>query len=180
LVLLLPGFGRFDKISAMSADPDWLPLAAGDIGEVLAVAARLHPGLPERAEVFAEKLRLCPAGCRKLVAGGKLVGYGLAHPWRLNAAPKLDAFLETLPASPECLYLHDVAVLPDGRGRGAARAYVEYLQALARSLGLGRLALVSVYGTIPLWEKLGFTAVSAGAPPLPSYGPSGAYMVKKL
>jgi len=147
---------------------------------VLAIAGRLHPGLPERAEVFAEKLRLFPDGCRKLVSDGKLTGYGLAHPWLLSSAPKLDAFLEALPASPDCLYLHDAAVLPEGRGRGAARAYVQYLEALARSLGLGRLALVSVYGTVPLWEKLGFTVVSAGAPPTPSYGPSAAYMIKGI
>lgn len=159
---------------------DWLPLTGGDIAEVFAAAARLHPALPERAEVLAEKLRLFPDGCRKFAAGGRLAGYGLAHPWTLGSAPKLDSFLGALPAAPDCLYLHDVAILPEARGRGAARAYVEYLQGLARRLGLSRLALISVYGTVPLWEKLGFTVVSAGAPPLPSYGPSAVYMLKIL
>ena len=159
---------------------DWLPLTDADIGEVFAAAARLHPGLPERAEVLAEKLRLFPAGCRKLAAAGRLAGYGLAHPWTLGSAPKLDAFLGALPAAPGCLYLHDVAILPEARGRGAAGAYVDYLGRVAGELGLRRLALVSVYGTAPLWEKLGFAAVPAGAPPLPSYGPSAAYMLKPL
>ncbi|MCM2267640.1 MAG: GNAT family N-acetyltransferase [Elusimicrobiales bacterium] len=159
---------------------DWKPLEAADMPQVLAIAARLHPELPERLEVLAEKRRLFPDGCRKLMAGLDMAGYGLAHPWRLNAAPRVDAFLELLPSAPDCLYLHDVAVLSEGRGRGAAGAYVVYLEGLARKLGLGHLALVSVYGTVPLWEKLGFKSVSAGAPPLPSYGPSAAYMAKKL
>lgn len=159
---------------------DWKPLEAGDIPAVLAIAGQLHPELPERLEVLAEKRRLFPDGGRKLVAGGVMVGYGLAHPWRLNAAPKLNAFMEKLPAAADCLYLHDVAVLPEGRGRGATGAYVVYLEGLARKLGLGYLALVSVYGTVPLWEKLGFKTVLAGAPPLPSYGPTAAYMLKAL
>lgn len=159
---------------------DWIPLEPGDIAAVCAIAARLHPELPERPEVLAEKRRLFPEGCRKLMAGADMLGYGLAHPWRLNAAPKLDSFLEKLPAAPGCLYLHDVGILPEARGRRAAGAYVAYLEELARRLGLGHLALVSVYGTVPLWEKLGFKTVSAGAPPLPSYGPTAAYMLKPL
>lgn len=147
---------------------------------VIAIAGRLHPDLPERLEVLDEKRRLFPDGCRKLLVGADMAGYGLAHPWRLNAPPKLNAFLESLPAAPDCLYLHDVAVLPEGRGSGAAGAYVVYLEGLARKLGLVHLALVSVYGTVPLWEKLGFKSVSAGAPLLPSYGPSAAYMLKEL
>lgn len=164
----------------MDAAFDWLPLTDGDMDGVCAVAARLHPGLPERAEVLAEKLRLFPAGCRKLAAGGRLAGYGLAHPWTLGSAPKLDAFLGALPAAPDCLYLHDVAILPEARGRGAAGAYVEYLGRVAGELGLRRLALVSVYGTAPLWTRFGFAPVSAGVPPLASYGPSAVYMVKTL
>lgn len=159
-------------------ESEWLALESVDIAAVCEIAGRLHPGLPERHEVFAEKLRLFPEGCRKLLLGGAMAGYGLGHPWTLGCAPKLDAFLERLPASPNCLYLHDVAILPEARGRNAAGAYVVYLEDLARRLGLGQLALVSVYGTVPLWEKLGFKTVAAGAPPLPSYGPTAAYMLK--
>jgi GNAT superfamily N-acetyltransferase len=174
------GRARFGKMSYMLVDADWKPLEAADMPQVLAIAARLHPELPERLEVLAEKRRLFPEGGRKLVVDGAFAGYGLAHPWRLNAAPKLNAFLEQLPAAPDCLYLHDVAVLPEGRGRNAAGAYVVYMEGLARALGLGHLALVSVYGTVPLWGKLGFKTVLAGAPSLPSYGPSAFYMFKPL
>lgn len=156
----------------------WLPLAEGDLAALCAAAARLHPGLPERPEVFAEKLRLCPEGCRKLEAGGALAGYAIGHPWTLGSAPKLDAFLGALPAAPDCFYIHDVAVLPAARGLGAAAAYVDYAAGLARGRGLRALALVSVYGTAPLWARLGFAP--AAGPGLASYGPGAVYMTRPL
>lgn len=154
----------------------WLRLGEEDLGALCAAAALLHPGLPERREVFAEKLRLCPEGCRKLAAGGSLAGYAIGHPWTLGSAPGLDAFLGGLPAAPDCFYIHDVAVLPAARGGGAAAAYVAYAAALARSRGLRALALVSVYGTAAFWARLGFAP--AAGPGLASYGPGAAYMTR--
>jgi GNAT superfamily N-acetyltransferase len=156
----------------------WLPLEHADLPALGAIAARLHPGLPERPEVFAEKLRLFPGGCLKFTAGGAMAGYGLAHPWALGAAPRLDSFLGALPETPGCLYVHDVAVLPGARGLGASVNFMGRMERLARDGGLGALALVSVYGTAPLWERFGFAA--APGPELASYGPGAVYMVKKL
>jgi hypothetical protein len=163
----------------MKMPPDWKFMEPGDIPAVCAIAGWLHTALPERAEVFAEKLQLFPEGCRKLVAGEKLVGYGFAHPWLLASAPKLDTLLEALPAHPACLYIHDVAILPEARGYGAAGGYVASMEALALSLRLWQLTLVSVYGTAPLWAKYGFKPVSFGLP-LASYGPGAAYMYREL
>ncbi|HEY9595677.1 MAG TPA: hypothetical protein VHE79_14455 [Spirochaetia bacterium] len=65
----------------------WLPLAPSDLVSVTAIAERIHPGLPERPEVFAEKIALFAAGCRRLVRGSETVGYGIAHPWMLHSVP---------------------------------------------------------------------------------------------
>ena len=70
----------------------------------------VHVGLGERPEVFAEKLRLYPQGCLALALGERVAGYVFSHPWRIGDAPPLDAFLGALPASPDCLYLHDIAI----------------------------------------------------------------------
>ena len=141
----------------------------------------VHPALPERPEVFAEKLRLYSPGCRKLVLRGRIVGYGIAHPWMLDAIPPLDAFLVALPPAPQCLYIHDVAVLPAARGRGAAQRYVGVIRGLAASAGVDSLALVSVYGTHVLWSRFGFRVVvnERIEPQLASYGPSARYMVRE-
>ena len=97
--------------------------------------------------------------------------------------PPLDGFLERLPDKSDCLYLHDVAVLPDFRGGGVARAYVATIEGHARSSGIATLALVSVYATRPLWEHLGFRAVAADPPlsaKLASYGANATYMLRDL
>jgi ribosomal protein S18 acetylase RimI-like enzyme len=162
--------------------PHWRPARASDLPAISTIAARIHPDLPERPEVLAEKMRLYPDGCRVLIAGDTIVGYGLAHPWTQHHIPPLDGFLQTLPDGADCLYVHDVAVLPDFRG-GAARDYVTTIEALARASGLTMLALVSVYATRPLWERLGFHPVAADEQlriKLTSYGEAATYMLRDL
>jgi ribosomal protein S18 acetylase RimI-like enzyme len=163
--------------------PHWRPARTGDLPTIGAIAARVHPELPERQEVFAEKIGLYPDGCRVLVAGDEIAGYGLSHPWVLQRIPALDGFLHVLPDDADCLYLHDVAVLPDVRGRGVAREYVAIIDELARDSGIAALALVSVYATRPMWKHLGFRAVTADAglsAKLSSYGAGATYMLRDL
>ena len=162
--------------------PHWRPAHITDLPAFGTIAARIHPGLPERPEVFAEKMRLYPDGCRVLIADEEIAGYGLSHPWRRHRIPPLDGFLERLPDDADCLYVHDVAVLPDHRG-GAARAYVAKMEELARASGIAALALVSVYATRPLWERFGFRPVTADAElraKLAGYGESATYMLRDL
>jgi len=164
----------------MEITAEWHPLEAGDLDELCAIAGIAHPNLPERVEVFAEKLRLFPEGCLKFLLNGRMAGYGLSHPWALNAAPRLDAFLGPLPEAPGCFYIHDVALLPAARGRGAAHAFARHAEALARDRGLRRLALVSVYGTARLWARMGFRPARPAGLDLAGYGPDAEYMVKEL
>ncbi|MFT4120130.1 GNAT family N-acetyltransferase [Bradyrhizobium sp.] len=160
----------------------WRRAHTSDLHAIGAIAARLHPDLPERPEVFAEKMRLYPDGCRVLIADGEIAGYGLSHPWKQHRIPPLDGFLERLPGDADCLYVHDVAILPDARG-GVGRAYVATIEQLARAAGIATLALVSVYATRPLWERLGFRPVPADAEllaKLNSYGAGATYMLRGL
>lgn len=162
--------------------PHWRPALASDLRAIVAIAARIHPELHERSEVFADKIKLYPAGSRVLVAGDTIAGYGLAHPWNLHHVPPLDSLLERLPGDADCLYIHDVAVLLDFRG-GVARDYVADIAQLAHASGIATLALVSVYATRPLWERLGFHPVKADAglrAKLASYGDNATYMLRDL
>ncbi|WP_426419035.1 GNAT family N-acetyltransferase [Bradyrhizobium genosp. A] len=162
--------------------PHWRRAHATDLEAISAIGARIHPDLPERPEVLSEKLRLYPDGCCVLAAANEIAGYGLAHPWMQQQIPPLDGFLDRLPDAADCLYVHDVAVLPEFRG-GMARAYVAEVEELARSSDITTLALVSVYGTRPLWERLGFQGVASDAAlrdKLSCYGASATYMLRGL
>ena len=156
----------------------WQPLLLSDMDVVNEIADGIHTGLPERSEVFVEKVSLFPKGCRKLVLDNKVVGYGISHPWMLGSIPPLDDFLKILPLAPGCLYIHDVVVLPVARGCGAAAHYVDYIHGLAVEMGIRALALVSVYGTDLLWGRFGFQTVRDDGltRKLASYGSTAKYM----
>jgi len=157
----------------------WRPAHDGDVDAICAIAAQIHPALPERREVFEEKIALFPLGCFIFETGGTATGYALSHPFRLGEAPALDAFLLRLPQTPDCHFIHDVAVLPAARGRLAAPRFLDLAVAVARRQRFGALALISVYGTAPLWRRYGF-AEAAGPAKLASYGGDAHYMLRRI
>jgi len=154
-------------------------MAEDDLPTVNAIAAEIHTSLPERPEVFCEKFRLFPKGCLIFQSDSGPIGYAISHPWRLKSVPTLDAFLNALPAAANCLYLHDAAILPSGRGQSASNTLVEKLRALATQEKLKNLALISVYGTDRLWSRFGFCVVHdpSLAKKIASYGASAKYLV---
>jgi GNAT superfamily N-acetyltransferase len=166
----------------LDSDDGWRPLDEADMDTVAAIAGRLHPTLPERTAVLAEKRRLFPAGCRKWLIGGRMCGYALAHPWLAGEPPTLDAFLQQLPAAADCLFLHDVAVLPEARGRGAAERLLAHAEAAARQHALPALALIAAYGTARLWGRFGFVAEESEsiAGKLAGYGREARYLIRPL
>jgi GNAT superfamily N-acetyltransferase len=161
---------------------EWRAATTEDLPIIDRIADEIHVDLPERPEVFAEKLSLFPEGCFVLLQNGQPVGYGFSHPWILNSIPPLDTFLKILPCPAECLFIHDVVVLPQARGHGAAGELIEQIATLARRRGIGYLALVSVYNTDPLWARFGFNVEANKAlhDKLKSYGDTAKYMVRAL
>ena len=165
-----------------SQGAQWRLTKITDLVGIEKIANVIHPDLSEKPEIFAEKLSLFPEGCFVLVENGAVLGYAFVHPWRLNDIPKLDAALLALPLNPECILIHDVAVLPEARGKGASESLVQRTSRLAKKQNVRVLALVSVYGSHLHWLRLGFelVAVEALAPNLASYGETARYMVRRL
>lgn len=163
-------------------DEKWRVARASDLGAIEIIGNKVHVDLQERPEVFAEKFHLFPEGCFVLIQGQEQVGYGISHPWLLRNIPPLDTLLNTLPRSPECLFIHDVVVREQARGQGAAGAVTELIATVAQKHGIGYLALVSVYDTHPLWGRFGFEVVADIKlnAKLKSYGDTARYMVRKL
>lgn len=160
----------------------WRLMTATDLPAVSALAALIHPGYPEDAAVFAERLRLYAPGCRVLERSGALAAYVLSHPWLDRAPPALNTLLGELPARPTTYYLHDLALMPEVRGSGTAVEVVTALAEQAQSAQLPSLSLIAVNGSAGFWQRQGFEAVPDGLPAekLRSYGNDAQFMMRTL
>jgi N-acetylglutamate synthase-like GNAT family acetyltransferase len=95
--------------------------------------------------------------------------------------PSLDSLLGALPSSGEVLYLHDVALLPEAKKRGAVGSLLPLIYATARAAELDRLALTSVNGSAPVWRRYGFKEKSLPhlSAILATYEDAAHYMVRE-
>lgn len=164
------------------SDNAWRAMTRADLAAVARIAVRVHPDYPEDPAVAAERLALAPEGCFVLEGADGIAAYLLSHPWIDAAPPALDTALGALPAHPNVWYIHDIALMPEIRGQGAARAIVGTLESLARRHGLHRLALVAVNDSVPFWTRHGFADATtpALAEKLASYGGDAIYMTRDI
>ncbi len=154
----------------------WRAMTERDVAAVVALADTVHPGLPERPEVFANRIELFADGAIVLDAGDAIVGYGVAHPIERLSPPPLDTILDRLVPAADAFYIHDVVVAPERRGRGEARQGIDRLLGIAARFPV--TTLISVYGTGPFWARFGFVALDDAAlgAKLAAYGPEAIYM----
>ncbi len=166
----------------MNSESWWRLATLDDLDAIMEIQERVHSFLPERREIFADKMRLSPEGCLMLMRSETAAGYGVAHPWTLGNIPSLDTLLGDLPERTDCLYVHDVALMQASRGQGAGAEFIRRMSILAQRLHLPALALVSVYGTYPFWETCGFVVQPSEplADRLSGYGNTARYMVARL
>ncbi len=160
----------------------WRPMAAADLPLVIAIAERVHPDYPEDDAVFSERLALYPAGCHVLATPRGVHAYLISHPWHFLQPPALGSRLGALPEVPTTYYLHDLALLPEARGCGAAKAIVTPLVAHAQRTGVPNLSLVAVNGSTGFWQRNGFHAHADAAldDKLRSYDDAARLMVRPL
>lgn len=167
----------------MSRETGWRRMAPADLPAVMAIAAVVHPDYPEDEAVFAERLRLAPEGCHVLVAGdGVLQGYLVSHPWPANTVPALNSLLGRVPDDIANWYIHDLALLPAGRGSGAAGKVVAAIARRAAETGYTSLALVAVNDSTGFWGRQGFREVRDPAldRKLASYDEAARYMRRDM
>jgi len=150
----------------------WRKMKTADVPIVTALANAIHTAYPEDEAVFAEKVCLYPDACHSLLINDVLVGYALAHPWLFGQAPALNSLLGALPLHPDTLYLHDVALIPEARGKGAVRTLLQLLIRHAKERGFPSLSLTAVNNSVEYWRGNGFILIgdAAHSQGLASYG----------
>lgn len=157
-------------------------MTAQDLAQVQVLADVIHVDHPEDPQVFAERFRLYPQGCLALENEGRLLGYALTHPWHFGTPPALNSLLREIPSNATTYYLHDVALLPEARGKGYAAEAGERLVRHARDAGFDNVSLVAVNNSQAFWERLGFhaTGVPGLEAKLLTYGPDAVLMRQDL
>ena len=161
----------------------WRPMEAGDLASVSAVAGIVHTDFFEDDAVLGERLERYPQGCFVLSdMSASLLGYAITHPWRLYTLPALNSLLGQLPENPTTYYLHDIALLPQARGTGAASEIISILADHAQASGFSTMSLVAVNGSTGFWQRQGFER--EGRPELEAklktYSDDACFMVRHL
>jgi len=160
----------------------WRVMTAQDLGEVKHLADVIHVNHPEDMDVFVERQHLYAQGCLVLVEADRMIGYALTHPWRYGEPPPLNSRLSEIPRQATTYYVHDVALLPEARGKGYAAQVVERLVSHAQKGGFGNLSLVAVNKSQAFWERLNYRAAALPGleTKLLSYGPDAVLMARNL
>jgi len=136
---------------------EWRLMEARDLASVSAMAAVIHTDFHEDDAIYVERMRLYGNGCFVLAdRSGQLAGYAITHPWRLFSLPALNSLLGEIPEQPSTYYLHDIALMPQARGTGAAARIVAILAEHAQTQGFDSMSLVSVNNSADFWQRQGF------------------------
>ncbi|VBB74952.1 Putative protein of unknown function [Podospora comata] len=138
----------------MNPMASWRPMYNHDLSAVMLVADEIHPGLPEGASVFAERVELSPEGCFVLESRQEICGYIISHPIPPHCPPALDTLLVEIPPTADHYYIHDLAILPSFQGRRLAAEGIKKVLDVARNYRT--TCLISVYGTLAFWRRFGF------------------------
>lgn len=156
-----------------NATPDDLPAIMG-------IQARCYRAIVPESEIsMGAKLAASPATCFVAESRGAIQAYLLALPWDFASPPCLDAPDCHLPAAPDTLYLHDLAVAPEARGSGAAGALLGAFLGALDTLRLPRASLIAIQDSAPWWARHGFAPVAMDtqlAQRLAGYGDDARYM----
>lgn len=161
---------------------EWNALLPGDVAQVSAIAAEVHPGFPEAEPVFSERQSLCPEGCWLLTVDGVVAGYVLSHPVVLGQLPALNSLLGSISENADSFYIHDLALLLMARGTGAARQIVSKLATHARNHGFATMSLVAVNSSQRFWESQWFVVADRPdlSAKLKSYEDEACFMIRQL
>ncbi|MCX7252197.1 MAG: GNAT family N-acetyltransferase [Burkholderiales bacterium] len=156
-----------------------------DIASVLRLQAQCY--LPDNIEseaVIRARLASAPDTAWIAETDGKACAYLVGYRSRLGQVGVLGDDFE--PAdTPDCLYLHDLAVGAQARGLGLGPRLVAHALSQARREKLAWAALVSVQDSQPFWRQQGFAARQLDDPgqelALSNYaGAPACYMTQEL
>lgn len=153
-----------------------------DLDGVLSIQAVVFPAFQESRATFAERLKLYPEGFFVVEKEGDIKGYLVSYPFQRLHPPPLDTLIGSVAPDSDAYYVHDLSLLPEMRGRGAAVAMVEAMTSVARKADFTTMGLIAVGGADIFWRRFGFAPVFVAAleARLRTYGAEAVYMERLL
>ena len=135
---------------------------------------------PESLESLQAKILSSPSTCLIAASCEGPVGYLIAVPIIYPHLPALNSPTFEILEGADTLYIHDLAVLSAGRGKGVAQELMRASINAAKSKGLSHACLVAIQSSQKFWEQFRFEVVAEPAkelmPKLASYGASAQLM----
>lgn len=131
-------------------------MTPADVPALMQLQARCyHPSMLESEDAFRMRLEAAPDLSWVAEANGKIGAYLVAYRSRIGKLGALGAPFD-IARDPDSLYLHDLAVDPDCKGRGLGPSLVRRALEKASGEGLGYSSLVSVQASRNFWERQGY------------------------
>jgi len=133
---------------------------------------------PEDVSILKNKWHSSPQTCAVyLDHKGKAIAYLLAHPWASEIPPKLNEKITVIHSS--TLFIHDLALALEGRGKNIGKALVQNLIDNAKAQNFVKIRLVAVQNSTGFWAKFGFINMPSEEICL-SYGKNAQLMALEL
>ncbi len=144
-------------------------MSEADLPQLGAIEAEAYPPeVVEGNEVLASIFRCYPPGCFVAVLASRVLGYLLSFPTTRSECPcALGANHTTHDGdqSPDCYYIHDLAVKKTARGQRLGSRLVRCAHDLAKTIGYAgqSILLTAVNNSESHWQKHGYTALHTEA-----------------
>lgn len=134
--------------------------------------------VPEEVNVLKSKWYSSPQTCAVYTDHkGKVLAYLLAHPWASEIPPKLNEKTPVIYSS--TLFIHDLALALEGRGKNIGKELVQNLIDNAKAKSYVKILLVAVQNSTGFWAKFGFLNIPSEEV-VSSYGENSQLMVLEL
>lgn len=128
-----------------------------DLDEILRIQKLCYQDIePESPAAYINKLEQAPDCAFVIVDQHEILAYLFAMPIMLNEPPALDSADYRLPSQANCLYLHDLAIAPSGRGQGLSQPLLKVFFNCANTRKLSQSSLIAIQGSAPFWNRYGF------------------------
>lgn len=156
-------------------------MTPSDLPAVLSIQQACYPpSMNESGATIRERLACAPTLAWVAVMGDLPAAYLMTYPSTLGKITPLGgAFV--IPRDPDCLYFHDLAVLPRAGGNGVGAALVSHALASSR---WPSAALVCVQDASRFWIQQGFAdsakLEAQQTAHLATYPGKARYMVRKM